>query len=100
MSEQEAPHQATILIADPSLPLLTTICSGIELSRASTWEMIPTKRCPLLERLVKIRIAFSRLSGSRVPKPSSTNIESSSIPPAFCWMISERDKAKAKLAMA
>ena len=50
-------------------------------------------------RLARVSTAFSRLSASREPKPSSMKRVSMVTPPAFCWMVSLMPSARQRAAM-
>ena len=46
-----------------------------------------------------VSTAFSRLSESSEPKPSSMNSVSMTTPPAFCWIVSLMPSARLSAAM-
>ena len=84
-----------ILLPTPSPPhcLVTMILLSIRSFSSETWEIIPTRRLPSA-RLFSAFNACSRDSSSREPNPSSTNMESSRIPPAEAWISSESPNAR------
>jgi len=72
----------------------TTKRTGARSASAGTWVITPTIRWPWA-RVSSVAATTSRVSGSRVPKPSSRKIESSRAAPAAASVDICEDSARA-----
>lgn len=82
----------------PDALFLTTILRSIASRSSPTWEMIPTRRFPPASWRSTATACASDSSSSE-PKPSSTNIASSWMPPALLCTTSDRPSASASDAL-
>src|SRR3954453_7999308 len=78
---------------DPERPLATCTWGGIRLRISVTWLTPPTVRPPA-RRPSSRSMTSSSVSASRLPKPSSTNSVSTSVPPASWVTTSASPRAR------
>jgi hypothetical protein len=78
-------------------PAITSMPPRMRSRRAPTWLIRPIMRPPSRSRSSS-SMASCRLSGSRLPKPSSMNRASRGTPPAWAWTVSATPSARAREA--
>ena len=82
----------------PSNDDLISSFASILSFNSGTWDIIPTSLPPFCNAISEL-IALSNDSESNVPNPSSINIVSNDIPPAFAWTTSDNPNANDKEAL-
>src|SRR2546430_2464074 len=72
----EVPHSPTLSMRADRASLRTSYRTGIRSANAGTWVTTPTIRSPRAARFSSVAATMSRVATSRVPKPSSSTIDS------------------------